>query len=69
MNERSLERHDAALVSADVVGYSRLISDDEIGTIRALSAIREIIAKLVQESGGRLVDFVGDNFLAEFPAP
>ena len=69
MDERPLDRHDAALVSADVVGYSRLISDDEIGTIRALSASRETIAKLVAESGGRLVDFVGDNFLAEFPAP
>ncbi len=69
MDGGQLERHQAALVSADVVGYSRLIAEDEIGTIRALSASRENVAALVDESGGRLVDFVGDNFLAEFPDP
>ena len=54
------------MVSADVVGYSRLIADDEIGTIRALTACRGKIAEVVKKNGGRLVDFVGDNMLAEF---
>ena len=69
MDDGQLERRLAALVSADVVGYSRLIAEDEIGTIRALSASRDTIAALVGDNAGRLVDFVGDNFLAEFPDP
>jgi class 3 adenylate cyclase len=66
MNSGPFRRYLAALISADVVGYSRLISDDEIGTIRALTACHNKIAEVVKKSGGRLVDFVGDNMLAEF---
>ena len=66
MNSEQYQRHLAALVSADVVGYSRLIAEDEIGTIRALTASRDVIADVVKKNGGRLVDFVGDNMLAEF---
>ena len=61
-----LTRHLAALISADVVGYSRLMAEDEIATIRALTTCRQKIAQVVQDNGGRLVDFVGDNMLAEF---
>ena len=53
-------------MSADVVGYSRLMADDEIGTIRALTACRDSVKELVNNNRGRLVDFVGDNMLAEF---
>lgn len=56
----------AAILSADVVGYSRLMSEDELATIRTLSAYREKIRSHVHESGGRVVDSVGDNILAEF---
>ena len=66
MTERPYKRHLAALISADVVGYSRLMADDEIGTIRTLTICREQIAAVVKSAGGRLVDFVGDNLLAEF---
>jgi adenylate cyclase len=66
MNEGQLSRHLAALLSADVVGYSRLMADDEIATIRALTTCRDAITDLVKQNGGRLVDFVGDNLLAEF---
>jgi adenylate cyclase len=66
MNSGPFRRYLAALVSADVVGYSRLIADDEIGTIRALTACRDKITEVVRKNGGRLVDFVGDNMLAEF---
>jgi len=65
MNDEQLHRHLAALISADVVGYSRLIADDEIGTIRALTTCRDKITAVVKQYGGRLVDFVGDNMLAE----
>jgi adenylate cyclase len=67
MNNGQLRRHLAALMSADVVGYSRLMADDEIGTIRALTACRDSVKELVNNNRGRLVDFVGDNMLAEFP--
>ena len=66
MDEGQYKRRLAALISADVVGYSRLMADDEIGTIRALTNCREIIGAVVEKNGGRLVDFVGDNMLAEF---
>ena len=63
MTERKL----AAILSADVVGYSRLMAEDEAATVRTLTAYREQIGALVREHRGRLVDFTGDNFLAEFP--
>jgi TolB-like protein/class 3 adenylate cyclase len=61
------ERRLAAILSADIAGYSRLIGADEEGTVRTLSAWREQVAALVREHRGRLADFTGDNFLAEFP--
>ncbi len=67
MNSDDVERRLAALLSADVVGYSRLMSEDEDGTVRTLAAYREEIGMLVRQHRGRLVDFTGDNFLAEFP--
>jgi len=62
-----VERRLAAILSADVVGYSRLMAEDEAATIRTLTAYREQATTLVQEHRGRVVDFTGDNFLAEFP--
>jgi TolB-like protein len=67
MIEPQLQRRLAALISADVVGYSRLMADDEFATVRSLTACRKHVTELVKQSGGRLVDFVGDNMLAEFP--
>ena len=67
MAENPLQRRLSALINADVVGYSRLMADDEVATVRALTACRQRIAAVVDENGGRLIDFVGDNLLAEFP--
>jgi adenylate cyclase len=67
MKERALQRRLAALISADVFGYSRLMADDELATVRSLTACRKRVMEVVEQSGGRLVDFVGDNMLAEFP--
>jgi TolB-like protein/class 3 adenylate cyclase len=61
------ERKLAAILSADVVGYSRLMAEDEAGTIRTVTAYREQIATLVREHRGRVVDSPRDNLLAEFP--
>ncbi len=57
----------AAILSADVVGYSRLMAEDEDATVRTLSAYRAEIGLLVEQHSGRVVDFTGDNLLAEFP--
>jgi len=61
-----VERKLAAILSADVKGYSRLMGDDEVSTVRTLTAHREIMATCIQEHRGRVVDAPGDNLLAEF---
>ena len=66
MGGRSIERKLAAILSADVEGYSRLMGDDEVATVRAITDYREVIASAVAGHGGRVVDAPGDNVLAEF---
>jgi adenylate cyclase len=61
------DRKLAAILSADVVGYSRLMAEDEAETVRTLTAYRDIVSMLVQQHRGRVVDSPGDNLLAEFP--
>ena len=61
-----LERKLTAILSADVVGYSRLMGEDEAGTIHTLTAYREVMTTLIQQHRGRVVDAPGDNLLAEF---
>jgi adenylate cyclase len=63
----AIERKLAATLSADAVGYSRLMAEDEAATIRTLTDYREAIAMLVRQHRGRVVDSPGDNVLAEFP--
>ena len=58
----------AAILSADVVGYSRLMSMDEATTVRTLNAYREQMAVLIRQYRGRVVGSPGDNLLAEFPS-
>ena len=66
MSTKGLKRKLTAILSADVEGYSRLMSQDEVGTIRTLTAYREAMTSLIQQYKGRLVDSPGDNLLAEF---
>ena len=56
----------AAIFSTDVAGYSRLMGEDEEGTIRTLTAYRQVMATLIAQHHGRVVDAPGDNLLAEF---
>ena len=64
-----MQRKLAAIVSADVVGYSRLMGADETGTLDALRAHRaELIDPLIAEGGGRIVKTMGDGLLLEFPS-
>src|SRR5947209_6178106 len=58
----------AAIVAADVAGYSRLMGLDEVGTARALREHRNVIDALVEKHGGRLVKSTGDGVLLEFPS-
>src|SRR4051812_48626376 len=61
------ERRLAAILVADVVGYSKLIGSDEAGTLAALQALRSgIIAPQLAKHAGRLFKSVGDGFLVEF---
>src|SRR5208337_3084466 len=57
----------AAILAADVVGYSRLMGDDEAGTARAVSERREAARPIVADHGGRIVK-TGDGLLLEFPS-
>ncbi|QRM27739.1 adenylate/guanylate cyclase domain-containing protein [Microvirga sp. VF16] len=62
-----VERRLAAILAADVVGYSRLVEQDEAGTLSALKALRhEVIDPLLAEHHGRLVKLMGDGAIAEF---
>jgi adenylate cyclase len=66
MESHSVERRLAAILSADVKGYSRLMGEDEVTTIRTLTEYRAVMTTLIQQSRGRVVDSPGDNLLAEF---
>lgn len=58
----------AAIVAADVAGYSRLMGIDEVGTARTLREHRKVTDALVAKHGGRLVKSTGDGVLLEFPS-
>jgi adenylate cyclase len=64
--EERVKRKLTAILSADVKGYSRLMGEDEISTMQTLKKYREVMARLVQEYEGRVIDSPGDNILAEF---
>jgi adenylate cyclase len=61
-----MKRKLAAILSADVKGYSRLMGDDEEMTVRTLKTYRATMADLIHKHSGRVVDSPGDNVLAEF---
>ncbi|MBW1789700.1 MAG: adenylate/guanylate cyclase domain-containing protein, partial [Deltaproteobacteria bacterium] len=66
MTTDDIKRRLAAILSADVKGYSRLMREDEAATVRTLTTYREIMSTLIQQHRGRVVDSPGDNLLAEF---
>jgi len=63
-----VERRLAAVLAADVVGYSRLMGLDEVGTARTLREHRAVSDALVAKHGGRIVNTTGDGVLLEFPS-
>ena len=63
-----VERRLAAVLAADVAGYSRLMGADEVATARTLREHRKVIDALVAKHGGRIVKTTGDGVLLEFPS-
>jgi adenylate cyclase len=61
-----VDRKLVAILDADVEGYCRLMGDDETTAVRAPAAYGELMANVVGRYHGRVVDFIGDNLLAEF---
>jgi adenylate cyclase len=66
MTTQGVKRKLSAILNADVEGYSRLMSQDEEGTVKTLKQYRETISGLILDHRGRVVDAPGDNILAEF---
>ena len=67
MSERKAERRLAAILAADVVGYSRLVGVDEEGTLARLRVLRrEVVDPMIKEHRGRIVRITGDGILVEF---
>ena len=66
MTTEGFQRKLTAILSADVVGYSRLMGEDEEATVQTLNKYKEMIFGLIKHHKGRLVDSPGDNVLAEF---
>src|SRR5262245_51075604 len=69
MSEQAPQRRLAAILAADVVGYSRMMQADEAGTMAALKSRRtEILQPLVSKHHGRIIKVMGDGVLVEFPS-
>ena len=70
MTDSRAARRLAAILAADVVGYSRLMENDETGTLAALKARRkEVLQPTVREHNGRIFKVNGDGVLVEFASP
>ena len=67
MANAGVERRLAAIMAADVVGYSRLVEEDEPGTLAAIRDLRNtVLVPLLAEHRGRIVKLMGDGLIAEF---
>jgi adenylate cyclase len=63
-----MERKLAAILHADVQGYSRLLGEDEVTTLRTVASHLGMMRTLVEQHGGRAIGSRGDSLLAEFPS-
>ncbi len=68
MGEPGQRRKLAAILSADVVGYSKLMADDESATVATLKEYRAAVGRVIERHEGRVVNAPGDNMLVEFPS-
>lgn len=65
---QDLRRKLVAIFIADVVGYAKLMNEDEAATVSTLTSYKEKMTGLIEECRGRVVDSPGDNLMAEFPS-
>jgi adenylate cyclase len=68
LDQSASSRKLAAILSADIAGYSALMSADEEGTVRKLGEVREAVLPIIEHFGGRIIDLAGDGILSEFPS-
>ncbi len=68
MSDDGFKRKLAAILSADVKGYSRLMEADESSTVSTLKDCRKLFSENININGGRVVNAPGDSILAEFPS-
>ncbi len=66
MDEAPVERRLAAILVADIAGYSRLMAEDEATTVAAIKGHQAVVLPMVEAYGGRIQDTAGDGILAEF---
>ena len=67
-DDSSMNRRLAAILAADIAGYSRLMGEDEAATVRDLKGHQAVVLPLIGRYGGRIIDTAGDGILAEFPS-
>ena len=66
LNTEGFKRKLSVILSADVVGYSRLLVEDEAATVKTLVTYKGVMFSLIKQHRRRVVDSPGDNLLAEF---
>jgi TolB-like protein/class 3 adenylate cyclase/Flp pilus assembly protein TadD len=66
--ESQPDRRLAAILSADIAGYSRLMGENDLATMQALQAHQAAVLPLMEKFSGRVIDLAGDGILAEFPS-
>ena len=66
MDQDTFKRKLTTIFSADAVGYSKLMGDDEAATVKTITAYQKIMTDLIMQHRGRVIDSPGDNLLAEF---
>jgi class 3 adenylate cyclase len=64
-----VKRKVAAILAADIVGFSRLVAEDEDGTLRQLATYRNVLDDFVVHRGGRVFNMAGDSIMCEFESP
>jgi diguanylate cyclase (GGDEF)-like protein len=64
--KNGVQRRLAAIVAADIVGYSRMMADDEVGTVHAMSDVRGAVDPMIAAYRGRIVGTAGDSYMLEF---
>ncbi len=66
MASSEVQRKLTAILCADVVGYSRLMGENEPATLRLLTSFRQVFSEYIEKFRGRIVNAPGDSILAEF---